>query len=61
MIGDTHGYHDKLEVPDGDILIHAWDISCRRGRAEIGQFNEWIGRLPHKHKMVIAGNQASRE
>jgi len=55
-ISDTHGHHDKLEIPDGDILIHAGDISGRGGRSEIDQFNEWIGRLPHKHKVVIAGN-----
>lgn len=25
-VSDTHGLHRKLDVPDGDILIHAGDI-----------------------------------
>ena len=38
-LSDTHGYHDKLEVPDGgDILIHAGDISGRGGRGSVPKF-----------------------
>ena len=24
--------------------------------SEVQQFNAWLGKLPHKHKVVIAGN-----
>lgn len=55
-ISDTHGMHDAVAVPDGDVLIHAGDIT-RRGELEaVRGFNAWLGRLPHRHKIVIAGN-----
>lgn len=55
-ISDTHSLHRHLTIPEGDVLIHAGDLS---GRGELGvveDFNNWIGALPHKHKIVIAGN-----
>ena len=56
-IGDTHGQHAKLSVPDGDILIHAGDFSAFGDTpVEIIDFNQWLGTLPHRHKVVIAGN-----
>jgi Icc-related predicted phosphoesterase len=56
-ISDTHGLHSQLKVPDADVLIHAGDF-MRSGRDfnEIFDFNQWLGHLPHKHKIVIAGN-----
>ncbi len=56
-ISDTHGFHRKLDVPDAEILIHAGDFMTH-GRAieEIEDFNEWLGTLPHRHKIVVAGN-----
>jgi len=56
-ISDTHGQHAKLSVPDGDILIHAGDFSAFGDTPiEIIDFNQWLGTLPHKYKVVIAGN-----
>lgn len=55
-ISDTHNLHKNLKVPDGDILIHAGDMTCVGGIDEIKEFNEWLGTLPHSHKIVIAGN-----
>jgi Icc-related predicted phosphoesterase len=55
-ISDTHNLHKNLKVPDGDILIHAGDMTCIGGIDEIEEFNEWLGTLPHRHKIVIAGN-----
>lgn len=54
-IADTHGQHGFLDVPEGDILIHAGDIEAR-SHIDIIQFNHWLGTLPHKHKVVIPGN-----
>lgn len=56
-ISDTHGMHRNVTVPEGDILIHSGDF-CADGRhtREVTEFNEWLGTLPHKHKIVIAGN-----
>ncbi len=55
-ISDTHGMHTEVSIPDGDILVHAGDLT-RRGRLEDArEFDAFLGRLPHKHKIVIAGN-----
>jgi Icc-related predicted phosphoesterase len=56
-ISDTHGQHSDLRVPDGDILIHAGDfMTYGKAFREAIDFNAWLGRLPHRHKIVIAGN-----
>jgi Icc-related predicted phosphoesterase len=61
-MSDTHGKHRQLQVPEGDILIHAGDICLAFGGSgkqllnQILDFDAWLGTLPHKHKIVIAGN-----
>ena len=55
-ISDTHNRFRELSIPDGDILIHAGDITRRGYLAELKDFNDWLLTLPHKHKVVIAGN-----
>ncbi|EAY31437.1 metallophosphatase domain-containing protein [Microscilla marina] len=55
-ISDTHGKHSQIAVPEGDLLIHAGDLSARGRPKEIRRFNNWLATLPHRHKVVIAGN-----
>ena len=55
-ISDTHSRHEHLKVPDGDVFIHAGDFSGYGSLKELMNFNEWVGQLPHPHKIVIAGN-----
>lgn len=55
-LSDTHGRHEGIEVPEGDILLHAGDISQRGKPDEISAFDHWLGTLPHPHKVMIAGN-----
>ncbi|MBK8100718.1 MAG: metallophosphatase domain-containing protein [Planctomycetes bacterium] len=55
-LSDTHGLHDRIEVPDGDLLIHAGDATGMGTVAQIAAFDQWLLRLPHRHKVVIAGN-----
>lgn len=55
-ISDTHNQHDRLELPPGDVLIHAGDCSMRGRSAEIGAFLAWMASQPHRHKVVVAGN-----
>lgn len=55
-ISDTHGLHDYVKVPDGDLLIHAGDCTGHGTLQEIVKFNKWLGTLPHKNKIIIAGN-----
>ncbi|KJH46309.1 Ser/Thr phosphatase family protein [Dictyocaulus viviparus] len=46
----------KKDIPNGDVLIHAGDFTNTGSVEEIVKFNDEIGRLPHKHKIVVAGN-----
>jgi predicted phosphodiesterase len=56
IASDTHGLHDAVSVPDGDVFIHAGDLTKFGELAEISDFGKWIRGLPHRHKIVIAGN-----
>ena len=56
VFSDTHNKHDEVEVPDADILLFAGDLSdCRRPH-DLSAFNGFLKKLPHRHKIVIAGN-----
>ncbi len=55
-ISDTHSKHHKINLPDGDILIHAGDISSYGTEKEVRKFDNWLADLPHPHKIVVAGN-----
>lgn len=45
LLSDTHTHHSELDVPDGDILIHAGDYALARDSAgrvrEKKRFDEW--------------------
>lgn len=55
-ISDTHGMTDNLAIPDGDVLVHAGDFCWSGRKDELVVFNEFLAKLPHKHKVFIAGN-----
>lgn len=55
-ISDTHGEHQQLELPAGDLLIHAGDISNRGELWQVESFLQWFSAQPHKYKVFIAGN-----
>merc|ERR1711963_579325 len=55
-VSDTHNRHGDLKIPEGDIFIHAGDITQRGTLPELQDFNKWLVTLPHKHKIVIGGN-----
>ena len=55
-ISDTHNQHDKLELPDGDVLIHAGDWTGTGTTKQVISFIRWFASQPHKHKILIAGN-----
>ena len=55
-VADTHLFTDDLVVPDGDVLVHAGDL-CRAGNLdELALAAAWLRSLPHRHKVVVAGN-----
>jgi predicted phosphodiesterase len=55
-VSDTHNLHDRIALPDGDLLLHAGDATMHGTEAEIAEFDAWLGTVPHRHKVVIAGN-----
>ena len=55
-ISDTHGKHESVTVPDGDVLVHAGDSTNMGYEFEIERFLRWYGAMPHEHKILIAGN-----
>eukprot|EP01083_Nonionella_stella_P178507 630773_1 len=63
-ISDTHELHRQLSIPNGDVLIHCGDIlfanshnySEEQSIKKMHDFNTWLGTLPHKYKIIIAGN-----
>jgi len=55
-VSDTHNRHRDLAIQEGDIFIHAGDITQRGTLPELQEFNAWLASLPHKHKIVIGGN-----
>ncbi len=56
VISDTHGLHDTLEIPPGDVLVHAGDITPRGDLEDVRSFDRFLAGLEHRHKVVIAGN-----
>ncbi|KAL4217095.1 Metallophosphoesterase mpped2 [Mactra antiquata] len=57
-ISDTHTQIERVPgiVPDGDVLLHAGDFTNVGKFGEIVDFNTFLGKMPHKVKIVIAGN-----
>lgn len=53
-ISDTHGMHEQLHLPGGDILIHAGDV----GESKYGTLNfiRWFDEQDYDLKVFIAGN-----
>ena len=56
-ISDTHC--KKRAIPNGDLLIHAGDLSNAGTVTEIQEQIDWLKSLPHSQKIVIAGNHDS--
>lgn len=55
-ISDTHNYANNLKIPEGDILIFSGDFSYTGKPKEVENFKNFLSSLPHKYKVVIAGN-----
>jgi 3',5'-cyclic AMP phosphodiesterase CpdA len=66
-ISDTHECHRDIELPRGDVLVHAGDITFLGMRPSIVRdFNAWLGEQNFRLRLVVPGNhdfpiEASRE
>ncbi|KZV80741.1 Metallo-dependent phosphatase [Exidia glandulosa HHB12029] len=54
-ISDTHS-RTHWNVPPGDVLVHAGDLTRRGHLHQLKETLEWVSRMPHPVKIVIGGN-----
>ncbi|KAJ7793411.1 Metallo-dependent phosphatase-like protein [Mycena olivaceomarginata] len=57
LLSDTHT--KRCDVPDGDVLLHSGDLTERGTLKELRSTMEWLYALPHRVKIIIAGNHDS--
>lgn len=58
-ISDTHGFHEDIRLPpheEGDVLVHAGDITRRGELSILNSFSEWLSKTPYEKIIIIAGN-----
>jgi len=55
-LSDTHFKHKEINVPIGDVLIHAGDFTQKSTLEEVLSFKSFLQSLPHQYKVVIPGN-----
>ncbi len=55
-VADTHMQHTYLDVPAGDIFVHAGDFTETGTLEELRAAAKWVNELPHRHKVIISGN-----
>lgn len=55
-ISDTHTRCRDVVIPDGDILVHAGDLTGGGSLEELEGELDWLRSLPHRHKVLISGN-----
>jgi Icc-related predicted phosphoesterase len=55
-ISDTHNQLDKVNIPAGDILLHAGDLTGKGTIPEVQKELYQLSLLNFSHKLTIAGN-----
>jgi len=56
LISDTHVFHRNLILPQGDIIIHAGDITNRGTKEEVLDFLDWFSSLDYQNRLFIGRN-----
>jgi Icc-related predicted phosphoesterase len=56
LLSDTHTFHNRVKVPDGDVLVHAGDMCLSGSVREAQHCLDWLNKQPHEHVVAIAGN-----
>lgn len=58
-MSDSHLCHNNYisRIPKGDVLVHSGDFSQRMKpddfENQMKDFNNFLGKLPHKHKVFL--------
>lgn len=55
-ISDTHNLHEKVIIPECDILIHAGDWTSMGYYWEVSAFAKWLNKQPAKYIVITPGN-----
>jgi Icc-related predicted phosphoesterase len=55
-ISDTHGNHEDLDIPEGDVLVCSGDFSNFGHQNEVEKFLDWWTSHNHTYKILVAGN-----
>jgi Icc-related predicted phosphoesterase len=55
-VSDTHTYQKEVTLPDGDVLVHAGDLTFRGTYGETRAALEWLESAPFERKILVAGN-----
>ena len=58
-ISDTHGMHNRVNLPDGDLLIHAGDLTNVGREVEVEEVINWFYQQANRYTygvVFIAGN-----
>ena len=56
FISDTHGKHEQIVLPPGDVLVHAGDFTMRGSLPEVSAFLDWFEQQPYRYRILVAGN-----
>jgi len=59
VISDTHELEYRMYAniwPPADVLVHCGDVTNCGSPFAFEQFNEWLGELDYKHKLMVIGN-----
>jgi Icc-related predicted phosphoesterase len=56
LAADTHMLHGRVKWPEGDILVHAGDMTSYGSSGELEEFVGWLEQAPYERVVVIAGN-----
>ena len=58
-ISDTHGEHESVELPRGDVLVHAGDVTAHGTESDWRRFLDWFASRDFAHRLFVAGNHDS--
>jgi Icc-related predicted phosphoesterase len=53
-VSDTHNRAEQVVIPDGDVLVHAGDLTMKGSRGEMERAARWLGSLRARFRAVVA-------